>query len=100
MEKPKAIVDREICLACGGCISVCSQDAITMIAEKALVEKISNKFGIKIKSVNIDAKFFIVDRKEILFYLSKSPNQEDLAIWLNSSFFSEAFASLFEMALK
>ena len=39
MEKPKAIVDREICLACGGCISVCSQDAITMIAEKALVEK-------------------------------------------------------------
>jgi len=38
-----------------------------------------------------------VDRKEILFYLSKSSDKEDLAIWLNSEFFSQAFASLFEM---
>jgi len=39
MEKPKAIVDREVCLACGGCISVCPKDAITMIAKKACVNK-------------------------------------------------------------
>jgi hypothetical protein len=41
-----------------------------------------------------------VDRKEILFYLSNDPNQEDLAIWLNSEFFSKAFSSLFELAIK
>ena len=39
MGKPKAIIDREVCLACGGCISVCLQDAITMIANKASVSK-------------------------------------------------------------
>ena len=39
MGKPKAIVDRELCLACGGCISVCPQDAITMVARKASVNK-------------------------------------------------------------
>ena len=39
MEKPKAIVNREKCLACGGCISVCSQDAVTMIASKANIDK-------------------------------------------------------------
>jgi len=39
MGKPKAIVERELCLACGGCISVCPQDAITMIAWKASVNK-------------------------------------------------------------
>lgn len=39
MVKPKAIVNKEICLACGGCISVCPQDAISMIAEKASVDK-------------------------------------------------------------
>jgi Fe-S-cluster-containing hydrogenase component 2 len=39
MGKPKAIVERELCLACGGCISVCPQDAITMIARKASVNK-------------------------------------------------------------
>jgi len=39
MEKPKAIIDREVCLACGGCISVCPTDAITMIAKKGCIKK-------------------------------------------------------------
>ena len=64
-----------------------------------LIKQVENKFGMKIKKVNIDAKFFIIDRKEILFYLSKDTNKEDIAIWINSEFFSQAFASLFEKAL-
>ena len=39
MGKHKAEVDRCLCLACGGCISVCPQDAIIMHARKALVDK-------------------------------------------------------------
>ncbi|HEC95375.1 MAG TPA: ferredoxin [Thermoplasmatales archaeon] len=39
MEKPKAEVDPEECLACGGCISVCPEDAITMVSSKAVVNK-------------------------------------------------------------
>jgi ferredoxin len=39
MAKPKAQVDKNNCLACGGCISVCPQDAITMIACKADINK-------------------------------------------------------------
>ena len=39
MAKPKALVDRELCLACGGCISVCPQDALSMVGGKALVDK-------------------------------------------------------------
>ncbi len=35
MVKPKANVDKKICLACGGCISVCPQDAIYWIGNKA-----------------------------------------------------------------
>lgn len=64
-----------------------------------LIKQIENKFGMKIKKVNIDAKFFIIDRKEMLFYLSKDTNKENIAIWINSEFFSQAFASLFEKAL-
>jgi Fe-S-cluster-containing hydrogenase component 2 len=37
MVKPKAEVDQKKCLACGGCISVCPEDAIAMIASKAFV---------------------------------------------------------------
>ena len=39
MAKPKAKVDRKKCLACGGCISVCPQDALTWIGGKALVDQ-------------------------------------------------------------
>ncbi|MEM0466052.1 MAG: 4Fe-4S binding protein [Candidatus Thermoplasmatota archaeon] len=38
MENPKAVVHKQKCYACGGCIAVCPQDAITMIAGKAEVE--------------------------------------------------------------
>ena len=39
MVKPKAKVDKKKCLACGGCISVCPQDAITMCGSRALVSE-------------------------------------------------------------
>ena len=73
---------------------------IALFGQDKLIKKISERLGIKIKKVDLNAKFFIVDRKEILFYLSHNPEQEDLAIWLNSDFFSQAFASLFELALR
>jgi len=38
MGKPKAKVDKEKCLACGGCISVCPQDALSMEGMKATVD--------------------------------------------------------------
>jgi Fe-S-cluster-containing hydrogenase component 2 len=37
MAKPKALVRKDTCLACGGCISVCPQDAILMVTSKAVV---------------------------------------------------------------
>ena len=65
-----------------------------------LMKQIEGKFNIKFKKININAKFFIIDRKEILFYLSKTQSDDDIAVWLNSEFFAQAFASLFERALK
>ncbi len=64
-----------------------------------LIKKLEKTFDLKIKKVDIKAKFFLVDKKEILFYVSQG-REEDIAIWLNSEFFSEAFASLFETALR
>ena len=72
---------------------------MALSGEDFLINQIANKLKLKISKAKIDAKFFIVDRKEILFYLSKEKGKEDLAIWLNSEFFSQAFASLFEKTL-
>jgi sugar-specific transcriptional regulator TrmB len=72
---------------------------VALSGDAALIKKLREKFGVKITQVNLDAKFFIIDRTEILFYLTKNLN-EDIAIWLNSPFFAQAFASLFEKAMK
>ncbi|MBS3076331.1 TrmB family transcriptional regulator [Candidatus Pacearchaeota archaeon] len=73
---------------------------IALSGEDALIKEATQKFEMKFKKINIDAKFFIIDRKEILFYLSKDKNNEEIAVWLNSEFFAEAFASLFDNAMK
>jgi len=64
------------------------------------IKELEEKLGVKIKRTEIDSKFFIVDRREVLFYISKSgSDSEDIAVWLNSEFFVESFASLFEKAI-
>ncbi len=73
---------------------------MALSGEEKTITKLSTDLGIKIQKVNVNAKFFIIDRKEIIFYLSKKTDENDLAIWLNSEFFAQAFASLFEKALK
>ena len=72
---------------------------LALSGDENIIKQVEGKFGMKIKRINIDAKFFIIDRDEILFYLSKNSSNDDTAIWLNSDFFEEAFASLFEKAM-
>jgi sugar-specific transcriptional regulator TrmB len=73
---------------------------IALCGEESLIKKISEALKLKIKKIEIDSKFFIVDKQEILFYLTKNQTEQDIAIWLNSEFFAGAFAGLFENALK
>jgi len=72
---------------------------VALSGNETLIKQIEEKLGLKLKRVSLNAKFFIVDRKEILFYLSRNQQEEDVAVWLNSEFFAQAFASLFEKAL-
>lgn len=73
---------------------------LVLSGDMEVIKQIEKEIGIKIKKTDIESKFFIVDKKEILLYMSKHTDEEDLAIWLNSDFFSNAFASLFERALE
>jgi sugar-specific transcriptional regulator TrmB len=85
-------------------ISVLSKSGVklklALLGDNVLIRQIEKSLGIKIKKVDINAKFFIIDKKEILLYLSKNSEDEELAIWINSNFFAEAFASLFERIFK
>jgi sugar-specific transcriptional regulator TrmB len=62
------------------------------------INQLRNELEIDIKRTNLESKFFIIDKKEILFYLSKSLDEETKAIWINSEFFVQSFVNLFEKA--
>jgi sugar-specific transcriptional regulator TrmB len=72
---------------------------MALSGDKDSIKKLEKFLGVKIKPTEIEAKFFIVDKEQILFYLSKTNDMDSIAIWLNSDFFSTAFSSLFEGAL-
>jgi sugar-specific transcriptional regulator TrmB len=76
---------------------------MALYGDVKLINELEKKFGIKIEKTEIKAKFFIVDKNQILFYITddkKDKSQEDIAVWLNSDFFVESFVSLFEKTLK
>lgn len=63
------------------------------------IDEIGKILNIRIKKIDIDSKFFIVDRKEILFYLSKEQEDEN-AIWINSEFFTKGFSEIVSLSLR
>ncbi len=65
-----------------------------------VINSLKKDLKIEIQKVDIKAKFFIVDRKEILFYLNPNSTKDEQAIWINSDFFCEGFAGLFDIVTK
>ena len=43
---------------------------------KDAIKKISDELELKIKQIGINSKFFIIEREQILFYLSKETDEE------------------------
>jgi len=75
---------------------------IALSGQDSDIKRISEKFKLKAEKVDINSKFFISDRKQILFVInsSASSEEEEIGIWLNSELFSGALAYLFDLALK
>ncbi len=72
---------------------------LALSGDTDVINKVSKSLGIKSKKVDIRAKFFIIDRQEILFYLSLDANKDETAVWINSGFFAQSFATLFDKAI-
>ena len=64
------------------------------------IKNINNKFKIKAKQINVDAKFFIKDNEEIIFVIStgNSPDEE-IAVWLNTPLFVSSLSFMFNEAI-
>lgn len=72
---------------------------IALSGEESEIKKINNKFKINAQKLNIDSRFFAIDKEQVLFMLSQNVKDEDeLGVWINSDFFVNSLAFLFEKA--
>lgn len=62
--------------------------------------KLSKKFKVPIKSKNINSRFLIVDKQEILFIINPNNKYEDFdhGIWINSDYLANSLGYMFELA--
>jgi sugar-specific transcriptional regulator TrmB len=67
--------------------------------------KLSKKFHVPIKSKHINARFLMVDRKELIFTVKPNAGVAthedfDYGFWINSEYFTNSLAYMFEVAWK
>ena len=54
----------------------------------------------EIKNIDLNARFCIADRSELVFMLTEGNLNQDPALWVNTSLFAEALVQLFEISWK
>jgi len=64
------------------------------------IKKVAAKFNIKVKPTDSVARFYISDKKEMIFMTTPENADEEMGVWLNSQFFTESLVSIIDNALK
>jgi len=63
------------------------------------LREVANRLKIKPIKFGMDAKFMIVDRNQALLMVTNSEHEDqEVGIWVNSPFFANSLASLFDLA--
>ena len=74
-----------------------------MVADNEIeVKKLIKKFNVPIKSKNMNARFLIADKRELIFTIKPTNVHEDFdyGVWINSTFFTNSLAYMFDLAWK
>jgi len=65
------------------------------------LKKINQQYGLQPRKTDINSKFFIIDGNQVLFSLTDANTaEEELAVWINSPFFTTALGSLFKESFR
>ncbi len=73
---------------------------VVLSGDAERIKKINAKFNIKARTTDSKARFFISDKKEVLFMVTPENSEEEMGVWLNSSFFTDSLANMVESSMK
>jgi len=71
---------------------------LALSGDEQEIKKINNKFKVNAKKFDINSRFFIADKEQVLFLLSHSSSEEELGVWINSEFFVNSLSYLFDQS--
>ncbi len=71
---------------------------VALSGEDSEIKRINNKFKINARKLDVNSRFYIVDKEQMLFMLSQNTQKDDddLGVWINSSFFVNSMSYLFD----
>jgi sugar-specific transcriptional regulator TrmB len=73
---------------------------VVLSGDPEKIKKVSSKFNLKAKQIDSNARVFIADKKEVLFMVTPENAEEEIGVWLDSPFFTEAFSNVIESSLR
>jgi len=68
------------------------------VDNEELAKRLSKELKIDVKRIKLNARFYIIDGKQILFMLLPETSDEEIGVWISTEFFASALKQLFELA--
>jgi HTH-type transcriptional regulator, sugar sensing transcriptional regulator len=73
---------------------------IALSGESDKVKKVNTKFNLKARHIDSKARFFISDKKELLFMVTSESSEEEMGVWLQSPFFTESLSTMLDTSIR
>lgn len=73
---------------------------LALSGEPEKIRKLSSRFNFKTRTIDSNARFYIADKKEILFMVTPENSDEEMGVWLQSPFFTSSLAQIIDFSLK
>ncbi len=72
----------------------------SLSGEADKIKKLNAKYDLKAKTIESPLRVFIADKKEVLMMMNSETAEEELGVWLNSTFLSNSLHNMIETSLK
>jgi sugar-specific transcriptional regulator TrmB len=64
------------------------------------IKKLNAKYNLKAKAMETPARFYIADKREILFIVTPENAEEEMGVWLQSQFFTSSLTNMIDYNLR
>tara|TARA_Y100000310_G_scaffold123699_1_gene122472 strand:- start:3694 stop:4491 length:798 start_codon:yes stop_codon:yes gene_type:complete len=73
---------------------------LALSGDSERIKKLNTRYNLKARNIDTKARVFMADKKEVLFLVTPESSEEEMAVWLQSSFFTESLTTIIENNLK